>query len=172
MRHTDIRTYGPVTVNSSAFKNLSAEVIQRLKTYNGMKQWSRIFNLPRHSLNSPTENTNNLLEQLVTSPRFEEYSQAQIQSITATPIYTIVLLVWGNNILLIKFSKHAAMINAAIFEQLTLTFWILDSDTKRRLTSVCHTPLLYWHQFSKIPVSFFFPSGRHARSSESHTVRP
>jgi hypothetical protein len=36
VRHTD-QTYGHVTVNSSAFKNLStAEVIQRLKTYDGM----------------------------------------------------------------------------------------------------------------------------------------
>jgi hypothetical protein len=138
------------------------------------EQWSRIFNLPRHSLNSPTENKNNLLEQLVTSPTVEEYSHAQIQSITAKPIYSIVLLFWGNNILLTKFSKHAAMINAAIFEQLTLTFWILDSNAKRHLTSFCHTTLLYWHQFSKIPVCLcsqltittplHFSSGRHAPS--------
>jgi len=37
VRHTDNQAYGHVIVNSPAFKNLStAEVIQRLKTYDGL----------------------------------------------------------------------------------------------------------------------------------------
>jgi len=47
VRHTDIQTYGHVIVNSTAFKNLStAEVIERLKTSDGMNNGQEFLTYP------------------------------------------------------------------------------------------------------------------------------